>query len=103
MLLSLMQMYEDQMSHLYNWAIHEHLILCSDVATIVGLSLPPFISFCGVGITGQKKLKRGGGGIEKLARGIGRATQVTLKSDVDSPGNISVLVRPPPWRSKPIV
>jgi hypothetical protein len=64
------------------------LILCSDVTTIVGLSLTPLFPFCGAGITEQRKWKWEGGGIEKLAWGIGRATKSTLKSDVDPSGNI---------------
>jgi hypothetical protein len=58
--------------------------------TIVGLSLTPLFPFCGVGITEQRmwKWEGGGGGIEKLAWGIGRAMKNTLKSDVDPSGNI---------------
>jgi hypothetical protein len=64
------------------------LISCSDVTTIVGLSLTSLFSFCGVGITEQRKWKWEGGGTEKLAWGIGRATKNTFKSDVDPSGNI---------------
>jgi hypothetical protein len=43
----------------------------------------------GLVLLDRKSEREREGGIEKLAQGIGRATQVTLKSDVDSPGNIS--------------
>jgi hypothetical protein len=69
---------------------NSELILCSDVTTLVGLSLTPLFPFRGVGITEQRKWKREGGGIEKFAWGIGRATKNTLKSDVDPSGNILI-------------